>query len=115
MTVATVLFTCLAGRLVGRDEMGNRYYAERRPKAGRMERRWVLYAGKDEGSSVTPAWHGWLHHTLDAPLDLSDAPSWVKPHQPNQTGTEGAYHPPGDPRHGGTRPHATGDYESWRP
>ena len=52
------------------DEFGNRYY---RTKGGKIdptlgfERRWVIYNGVAEASTVPPSWHGWLHHTVDVP------------------------------------------------
>ena len=66
--IGTSLFTALKGRLVGRDAEGNRYYEERRPRAGARQRRWVLYANQVEASRVPPEWHAWLHYTTDAPL-----------------------------------------------
>lgn len=115
MSIGTLLFTWAKGRLVGADEQGNRYYTERRPVAGRRARRWVIYNGEAEASRVPPSWHGWLHHTLDTPLDGSAGLAWTKPHQPNLTGTDDAYLPPGHDRRGGVRAAATGDYEPWRP
>ncbi|MFX5705918.1 NADH-ubiquinone oxidoreductase subunit NDUFA12 family protein, partial [Acinetobacter baumannii] len=44
-----------------------------------------------------------------------EARSWQKPHLQNMTGTALAYRPPGSTLAGGTRPHATGDYEAWTP
>ena len=40
---------------------------------------------------------------------------WQKDHQPNLTGTELAYRPPGHTLKGGRRDPATGDYEPWSP
>ena len=63
-TVGTLMWTVRHGELVGEDEYGNRYY---RTKGGRIdpalgfERRWVIYNGYTEASSVPPSWHGWLH------------------------------------------------------
>jgi NADH:ubiquinone oxidoreductase subunit len=38
-----------------------------------------------------------------------------KTHQPNLTGTDGAYRPSGCLAKGGARPPATGDYQAWKP
>ena len=116
-TIGTRLFTALRGSHVGDDEFGNRYYRARRLAPGRRERRWVIYSGASEASSVPPAWHGWLHHSFKAPPTESPlaAPSWEKPHQRNLTGTPAAYRPPGHILKGVQREHATGDYEAWRP
>ncbi len=116
MNIGTLLLTWLSGARVGTDAQGNEYYQERRPApAGRRRRRWVLYRqGPVEASRVPPEWHSWLHYTTAAPL--AAAPRvWVKPHQPNLTGTSEGYRPPGHDYAGGRRPPATGDYESWTP
>ena len=69
-TFGTQLWTRLYGQFVGEDEFGNRYY---RTKGGRIdpalgiERRWVIYNGVAEASTVPPSWHGWLHHLVDVP------------------------------------------------
>lgn len=111
-TLITLLDTRRSGVPVGEDEIGNRYY---RSKDGK--RRWVIYAGVSDASKVTPDWHGWLHHTFDAPP--TEAPlkrrAWEKPHKPNMTGTDEAYRPPGSLLTPQSRPKATGDYEAWRP
>ena len=114
-TIGTRLFTWLHGREVGTDEAGNRYYEERRVRAGARSRRWVMYAGEAEASAVPPEWHGWLHHTTLDPIPLSARRPWQLPHQPNLTGTPESYRPPGHDYRGGNRAPATGDYESWTP
>lgn len=117
MTVGTLLFTWFCGQLVGTDSAGNRYYREKRPRAGRRERRWVLYNGAAEASAVPADWHGWLHHRTDQPPPQGGKPKrpWQKEHMPNLTGTAAAYRPPGHVLSGGRRDRATGDYEPWRP
>ena len=64
-TLATRLMTWLRGELVGSDSYGNRYYRGRRRAGHYTERRWVIYHGADEASSVPSEWHGWLHHISD--------------------------------------------------
>jgi NADH:ubiquinone oxidoreductase subunit len=114
MNFDTWLFTLLRGRLVGEDQFGNRYYEDKRVRPGVRRRRWVAYKGYPEASKVPPEWHAWLHHTTDAPLPMSHRP-WIKPHQPNYTGTPLSYRPPGHDYRGGHRPPASGDYEAWTP
>jgi len=69
-TFGTLVWTALYGEFVGEDEFGNRYY---RTKGGKIdpalgfERRWVIYNGLAEASTVPPSWHGWMHHTVDVP------------------------------------------------
>ena len=115
MTIGTRLFTWLSGRAVGSDPAGNTYYEERRARKGARARRWVIYAGEPEASTVAPEWHGWLHYMIDQPIPIAARRSWQTPHQPNLTGTAQAYHPPGHDYRGGRTPSATGDYESWTP
>lgn len=113
MSIGTRLFTWLRGERVGTDSLGNRYFRQR----GGGRRRWVLYAGEPEASKVPPEWHAWLHHTVSEVPDPARGahPAWIKPHQPNLTGTTAAYRPPGAVEQGGRRAAATGDYEAWRP
>jgi NADH:ubiquinone oxidoreductase subunit len=105
------------GALVGEDEQGNKYYQERKASLDGRPRRWVVYNGVAEASRVPVDWHGWMHHTFEDPPTVAPfkLKSWEKPHQPNQTGTPGAYHPPGSLERGGQRAKATGDYEAWTP
>lgn len=105
------------GHLVGEDQFGNKYY-EGRPRPGyRLARRWVVYKTEPEASYVPPEWHGWLHHQTDRVPDEEQSfrREWQKPHQPNLTGTDSAYRPPGHVLEGGRRDRAAGDYEAWHP
>jgi NADH:ubiquinone oxidoreductase subunit len=117
-TTGTRLFTLFRGKLVGHDEFGNRYYEARgKAAAGQRKRRWVVYKGIAEPSKVPSQWHGWLHHTLDAPLSDKVAKrfKWQKPHLPNLTGTQGRYLPPGHLLKGGARAANEADYQAWKP
>jgi NADH:ubiquinone oxidoreductase subunit len=111
-TLGTWLHTKLSGNAVGTDDFGNRYFQN---KDG--SRRWVIYNGTVEASRVPPDWHGWLHHTYAEPPTRAPlkARAFEQPHQPNLTGTEGAYKPGGSLSKGGARPPATGDYQAWKP
>jgi NADH:ubiquinone oxidoreductase subunit len=113
------IVTLLSGATkVGVDGFGNVYYRAKARPGYKRERRWVKYKGAPEASSVPPEWHGWLHHQTDV-LPSGDAPSfrrpWQKPSQPNLTGTQQAYRPPGHILSGGRREKATGDYKPWTP
>jgi len=109
-TLNTQLWTWRKGRAVGVDAQGNRFYQTRNGK-----RRWVIYNGEAEASRVSPEWHGWLHHTFDAPPTESPLAhkSWERPHVPNMTGTGLAYVPPGSIRR--ADPVVRKDYEAWVP
>lgn len=120
-TFGTFLFTWRKGEFVGQDQFGNRYYQERgRPdrKGPHWDRRkrWVIYAGLAEASTVPPAWNAWLQHNAsEAPKAEAPRYAWEKSYVPNLTGTTAAYRPSGSLLQGGERPPATGDYEAWRP
>ena len=112
-------YTSRKGEFVGEDEFGNKYY--RAPSAlpeSIPERRWVIYNGYAEASSIPPGWHGWMHHKVDAPpTEVEHTPhEWQKPHQANPTGSSLAYRPPGSivggtPKSGDAEP----DYQAWQP
>ena len=120
LSPAHITFVTLVsgGKSVGTDPLGNKYYTRKARKGYNHERRWVIYKGAPEASSVPPEWHGWLHHQTDV-LPGNNAASfrrpWQKPHEPNLTGTNQAYRPPGHILKGGQRDKATGDYEAWTP
>jgi NADH:ubiquinone oxidoreductase subunit len=113
--IGTDLFTRFRGRAVGTDSFGNRYFEEKSAVRGRRLRRWVVYAGPIEASTVPPEWHAWLHYTVDAPLTDAARLPWMKPHLPNRTGTAFSYRPAGHDYSGGRRRRATGDYDAWSP
>ncbi len=106
------------GAFVGEDEFGNRYYVQRKG-VGLLgkPRRWVVYRDLAEASQVPPAWHGWLHYTVDTPPTEEDyePKPWQKPHEMNHTGSAKAYRPSGSILTSAERPPATGDYVAWRP
>jgi NADH:ubiquinone oxidoreductase subunit len=119
-TFGTQVWTRLYGELVGTDQLGNHYYRWRGGKIDptlRMERRWVIYAGEAEPTTIPPDWYGWMHHTVDLPPteDRVAVREWQKPHIPNLTGTPAAYRPTGSTLLAGSRPPATGDYKAWTP
>ncbi|MGE5517498.1 MAG: NADH:ubiquinone oxidoreductase subunit NDUFA12 [Bacteroidota bacterium] len=111
----TLMYTWAKGRLVGTDTNGNRYYVERSAPKNQRGKRWVIFNGPTEASTIPPEWHAWLHHTSDKPLTDMPRQPWQKPHQANATGTSGAYLPPGHDLRGGKRERAAGDYEAWQP
>ena len=117
-TWGTRLFTLRKGKLVGSDEMGNRYYVQSRGVGPLgIPRRWVIYKDGAEASKVSPDWHGWLHYTVDTPPteEKYQPRPWQRPHQMNMTGTPEAYRPAGSILTAAHRPKATGDYKAWQP
>ena len=111
----TKVITWFNGEQVGEDSFGNLYYQQRKSSKGRR-RRWVIYNGKDEASAVPAEYHAWLHYTIDEfPSNPTPRRPWMSEHEPNHTGTELAYRPPGHVLQGGQREKATGDYQAWSP
>ncbi|ABL69372.1 MULTISPECIES: NADH:ubiquinone oxidoreductase subunit NDUFA12 [Paracoccus] len=109
-TLNTQVWTKLYGEKVGEDDQGNVYY-----QSGGGKRRWVIYNGESEASRISPEWHGWLHHTYKEPptaAPLAHKP-WEKPHEPNLTGSSGAYHPAGSLYR--AQPVERRDYDAWQP
>ena len=93
MYIGTLLFTWFKGQIVGTDEFGNRYYRSRGKRLHGRERRWVMYRGRAEASTVPAEWNAWLHHTVAEPLTdmAAQAKGWQKGHQPNLSGSDDAY------------------------
>ena len=89
-TIGTSIFTYFNGVHVGTDAVGNRYF-----QSSNGVRRWVLYSGESDATSMPPPWHAWIHKiTNDIPGEV--ALSLEKKsilYRRNMTGTSGAYHP----------------------
>ncbi len=106
------------GRAVGKDDLGNTYYEQRKGLGPLGQpRRWVVYSGLAEPSKVPSDWHGWLHYTIDQPptQERYHPKPWQLRHIMNKTGTREAYRPVGSILSTAQRPKATGDYKPWRP
>ena len=89
-TLGTFIYTALNGKLVGRDEFGNKYYSSSKNK------RWVIYKDYVEASKIPPEWHLWMHSLAkNVPSGSIKKYSWQKKHQANLTGTNQAYRPEG--------------------
>ena len=88
-TFGTFLYTLFFGKLVGRDEFGNKYYQNKKGK------RWVIYNGEINASKITSDWFSWIHYinnTIPGELNKKKH-SWQKPHKDNKTGTKDAFKP----------------------
>jgi len=92
------------GKLKGTDAFGNRYFERYDSDTLKNRERWVMYAqnrrNRWDASQVPPEWHGWLHHTLDNPVTVTDATggAFKLRHMENVTsrfGAEANYLPPG--------------------
>ncbi len=109
-SLGTALWTWRKGAEVGRDAVGNVYYRNHDDT-----RRWVAYVGDNDASRVEPEWYGWLHHTYREPPTVEPMlrKVWEKPHQPNLTGSDGAFLRRGSIRRADVKP--ASDYEAWSP
>jgi len=111
-TWGTRLWIWRFGELVGTDELGNRYFRDKK-----ADRRYVMYNGYADASKISAAWHGWIHHRTNLlPSEQGHVTrAWEQPHQENLTGTALAYRPDGSLLSKGERPRVTGDYDAWSP
>ncbi len=55
----TFLRTLFFGKLVGKDESGNKFYKSKK------DQRWIIYANDIEASKINSEWYLWMHHTVD--------------------------------------------------
>ena len=89
-TVGTFIYTLFAGKFVGKDEFGNKYYSNSKKK------RWVIYTNKVESTKIPPEWHLWIHFlTNDKPSGNLTKFKWQKMHEENLTGTAKSHKPDG--------------------
>ena len=117
MSIGTKLYTWMYGKLVGTDEVGNKYYTNSENHKDLNAKRWVMFNGEIEASKIPPHWHAWLHKSIDEPpLNYSHKYPWQKDHKPNMTGTKDAHFPSSNPLSKDYKPdHVKADYESWSP
>tara|TARA_B110000014_G_scaffold252572_1_gene231049 strand:- start:11 stop:379 length:369 start_codon:yes stop_codon:yes gene_type:complete len=89
-TVGTFIYTLLAGKFIGNDQFGNKYYTSSKGK------RWVIYKNNIDASKVPPEWYLWMHNlSVTKPPDKIDSFPWQKKYEGNLTGTERAHKPEG--------------------
>ena len=89
-TFGTFLHTLVYGNIVGKDHYGNKYYQNKDDT-----KRWVIYNGTVDASSIPPEWHSWLHKIIKTTPDQVKFNNfnWQKEHKKNLTGTSQAYVP----------------------
>ena len=78
---------------IGSDDLGNRYFEEKKISRGEKNRRFVLYKGNEEASKVPALWHAWLHYMSDIVPTNICLYTWEQSHVPNLTGTKYAHNP----------------------
>ena len=88
-TFGTFIKTFFTGKLVGKDDYGNKYYKNKN------DERWVIYANKVEATRITSDWYLWIHHTINkVPNDDSlKKYKWQKNHSENKTGSPESHKP----------------------
>ena len=88
-TFGTRIKTIFFGKLVGTDELGNKYYESKNGK------RWVIYSNTIDASKIPVEWYSWIHFTPNKieKKHTLEKYEWQKPHQENLTGTDAAYYP----------------------
>jgi len=106
-TVGTFIYTLLKGKLVGKDQFGNKYYSNSKDK-----KRWVIYKNIVESSKIPPEWHLWIHYlSKNKPSENTNKFKWQKKYEENLTGTSKAYKPDGS-LHSDSKK-STKKYETW--
>lgn len=102
--------------VVGEDTFKNRFFEDKSKSFGRH--RWVDYidGSTPDSSKITPEWHAWLHHNIDAlpskhPLP---EPAYKIPATGNRTGTRDAYVPSHHRLNSNFHGRANEKYESWK-
>ena len=106
-TVGTFIYTLLKGKLVGKDQFGNKYYSNSKDK-----KRWVIYKNIVESSKIPPEWHLWIHYlSKNKPSENINKFKWQKEYEENLTGTSKAYKPDGS-LHSDSKK-STKKYETW--
>ena len=107
-TLGTFIYTLFAGKLIGRDQFGNKYYSNSKG------RRWVIYKDNIESSKIPPDWHSWIHFLkINKPSTEEKKFLWQKQYEENLTGTARAYKPEGSLTSGLKK--NMKKYEIWKP
>ena len=87
-TFGTFLKTLFFGIFVGKDELGNKYYKNKKNE------RWVIFSADIEATKITSSWFMLIHHTIDKiPNNNESKYLWQKEHLENKTGTKESYRP----------------------
>ena len=88
-TFGTFLKTLFYGKYIGKDELGNKYYNNKK------DERWIIYSKNIEATKITADWYLWMHHTVDKIPEKKDNKKflWQKDHLENLTGSKNSYKP----------------------
>ena len=106
-TLGTFIYTLFAGKFVGKDNFGNKYYSNSK------SRRWVIYKNNVESTTIPPEWHLWIHSSsAKKPSNMLRRFAWQKKHEENLTGTDRAHKPEGSLSY--TSQKNMKKYETWK-
>ena len=88
-TIGTRIFTFFFGKLIGEDDLGNKYYESKNKK------RWVIYKNDVDATKIPNEWYSWIHFMNNKIENLHSLNKfdWQKPHKSNLTGSDEAYNP----------------------
>ena len=90
-SIGTNLYTLLFGRMVAKDNVGNKFYIHKKIKG----KRWVIYKNSIDPTALETKWQIWLTNIDINHNDLSMDKNyiWQKNKKANLTGTTNSYHP----------------------
>jgi len=108
-TIGTRIWSYFNGTTVGEDEYGNKYFSNKSDT-----KRWVIYGGQIEATTVNPEWNNWLRFTSTNKPEQFNYYDWQLKHLPNQSGTSKAYSPKLSNFNKNDDKKKT-DYEKWSP
>ena len=107
-TLGTFIYTLFTGKLIGRDQFGNKYYSNSKG------RRWAIYKDNIESSKIPPDWNSWIRFLkINKPSNEEKKFLWQKQYEENLTGTARAYKPEGSLTFGLKK--NMKKYEIWKP
>ncbi len=106
-TIGTKIYTKFFGNFVGTDEYGNNYF-----QSSNGTKRWINYKGVCDASSISPAWHSWIHKTTDKVPSFEKDNLSMSYSDDTYTKIKKSvnYHPNNFKNHS-----IFNDYESWKP
>lgn len=79
MSVSTKIYTILFGKLIGIDELGNKYYESSHKRWFKKHNRWVIYSKNNFFiANISSKWFKWLHYLSDTPpMKLKKKYNWM--------------------------------------
>jgi NADH:ubiquinone oxidoreductase subunit len=80
MSLGIFIYTKIFGKLVGIDELGNKYYESKsRKRWFGKNNRWVIYDKRNElVANIQTRWFKWLHYMSDVPpMKLQTQCHWI--------------------------------------